>query len=278
MTPAHGHPPTDAEHRQTRRWLDRVGGDELPVTPLLAARIAVRRRTERFMMAGFLAVLAALMGLLWWPGITTGDWETWSVLGLTASAVAAVCAYLVMAAVYLATVSYERAADRNLADTMARPAARSVRMSLRTLLGTQCVVSAVVMHASGAIIAVAVLILATHPGARTTGVVLLVGVLVFASVTAAVLSDITRRPIVVDDEMSMRADGLLRFNAARRAVASYFLVYIVAALTADRPMDILVEMALPAAIVVAMIASFSFSRPPVWISRGDRPMPVVVTR
>jgi hypothetical protein len=278
MTPADDNPPADPEHQRTRRWLDDIGGEELPVTPLLAARAAVRRRPGSINAAAFLAILAALMGLLLWPGITAGDWETWSVPGPTASAVAAVCAYLVLAAVILATVSYERAADRHLADTMARTTARSVRIPLRTLLGTQCVVCIVVMYVSGAIVAVTILIWADHPSARTTGVVLLVGVLVFTGVGAAVFSDITRRPIVADDEMSMRADGLLRFNDARRAVASYFVVYVVASLTADRPMDLLVEVALPAAMVVAMIASFSFWRPPVWISRGDPPMPVVVTR
>ncbi|MFJ7073719.1 hypothetical protein [Streptomyces sp. NPDC098781] len=196
-----------------RVWLAGHGLTDVPPTPLLARRLAVRwgaRLAAQLLLAAFIVAVALTYAIDLPAGAAddgSGPDRRWSLLVLTA-----VVAGLVLAQTLLDW--WVRRVDRRAGATLRRRAAHPIRPGWRTVLGVPRAVFAVATFAGATALAIGSLTV-RDDAARYAGAVLLIALCGVAVGMVVQLRHILTRPVVADDEASLTADVLLRIEDAR---------------------------------------------------------------
>ncbi|MEV4372455.1 hypothetical protein AB0J71_35660 [Nonomuraea sp. NPDC049637] len=208
-----GPPPADVRSAET--WLRRHGlGDGTP-TPLLATRLAVRRRV-RLLGSVLLAVLiiaASLAQVAALPGASggAGPGRPAPMLALSGSIAALLLTQTLLDA-------WVRRVDRRAGSTLPRRVAHPVRLGWAALLGRPYAAVAGATFACAFALGVSALAV-TEGTARYAAVVLLVAVTGVALVAVLQLRETLARPVVAEDEISLTADVVMRIEDARESYA-----------------------------------------------------------
>ncbi|MEU8661137.1 hypothetical protein [Actinoplanes philippinensis] len=203
--------PTELEI--ARLWLKGRGLADVTPTPMLAARLTVRRRARlgaAILPAAFL-ITTALVYVSALPIRSTDDGfgtqRSWSLVVLTA-----LVAGLVLGLSLLNR--WVRRVDKEAAADLPRRAAHSVRPGWRSVLGLPRTALLVITYAASAVLGTVALTM-REGAARYAAVILLIGLCGVAVGTAVQLRHVFTHPVVADDEGSLRADLLMRVEDAR---------------------------------------------------------------
>ncbi|GAA4586171.1 hypothetical protein GCM10023194_31590 [Planotetraspora phitsanulokensis] len=196
-------------------WLRRHGlGDGAP-TPLLTARLAVRRRAR--LLASVLPAVLILGAAL----VQASDLLATSASGGDAShppAKVLVLSVLIVGLLLARMMvdAWVRRVDRQTGESLARRAAHPTQLGWRALLGRPYAFLAA--GTFGGAFALAGSALAVGEGtARHGAVVLLVAVAGVAAGSVLQLRDLLARPVVAEDEVSLTADVIMRIEDARES-------------------------------------------------------------
>lgn len=204
-------PVRPAELEQAGVWLTGHGLTGATPSPLLARRLAVRRRARpaaHLLLAVFIIVVA-LIYVANRPAETGGDGAFG---GLPFLLLTAAVAGLVLAQALLDR--WVRRVDRRAAATLPRRAAHSVRLGWRTVLGVPRAAFAAVMFA-GALTLTTGALITRDSTTRYAALVLIVALCGVAANTAVQLHHVLTHPSVADDEGSLTADIVMRIEDAR---------------------------------------------------------------
>ncbi|SNY49768.1 hypothetical protein [Paractinoplanes atraurantiacus] len=202
-----------AELETARLWLAARGLADVAPTPMLAARLTVRRRARLaaailpavFLIATALVYVSALPLRPADDGSETQ--RRWALVVLTA-----LVGGLVLGLSLLDR--WVRRVDRRAGAELPRRAAHSVRPGWRTVLGVPRTALLAIIYAGAAVLAIAAL--AVRDGtARYAAVILLIGLCGVMAGTAVQLRHVLAHPVVADDEGTLRADFLMRVEDAR---------------------------------------------------------------
>ncbi|MET9874052.1 hypothetical protein ABZZ36_05360 [Actinacidiphila glaucinigra] len=194
-------------------WLTQHGLADVRPTPLLATRLAVRRRARlaaAVLLAAFIIAVALVrVGDLSADAAADGAGSPryGSLLALTAVVVALVLAQSLLD-------RWVRRVDRRAGATLPRRAAHPVRLGWRTVLGTPRAAFAVATFAGATAMAIGALT-ADDAAARYAALLLLIGLFGAAVGTVVQLRHVLTHPVVADDEASLTADVLMRVEDAR---------------------------------------------------------------
>ncbi|WP_181764594.1 hypothetical protein [Streptomyces albidus (ex Kaewkla and Franco 2022)] len=196
-------------------WLSGHGLADVRPTPLLATRLAARRRTRlaaSVLLAAFLIAVALVYTVTRAAGSTVGDgsgaaYRQWSLLVLTAVVVGLVLALSLLD-------WWVRRVDRQAGATLPRRAAHPVRLGWRTLLGLPRAAFAVATYAGAILLAIGALTVRDST-ARYAALVLLIGLFGVAVGMAVQLRHVLTHPVVADDEASLTTDVIMRVEDAR---------------------------------------------------------------
>ncbi|NUR91887.1 MAG: hypothetical protein HOY71_48090 [Nonomuraea sp.] len=201
-------PLPDADLRLAGEWLARHDLTAARPTPLLASRLAARRRA-RIAAHAILAVLI-IAGAL--AGVTFGfqPGRPLPLLALTA-----LVAGLLLAQSLLD--GWVRRVDRRAGATLSRRAAHLVQPGWRAVLGRPYAIFAAATFAGAMALAGSALAVPDDT-VRQLAVVLLIGLLGATAVLALQLRHLLRRPVVAEDEDSLTADVIMRVEDARELV------------------------------------------------------------
>ncbi|WP_436758580.1 hypothetical protein [Streptosporangium sp. V21-05] len=195
-----------ADLRLAGEWLARHDLADAGPTPLLASRLAVRRRA-RLAAHVILAVLIIASALAATFDRFAVSGRPWPLLVL-----AALVAGLLLAQSLLDW--WVRRVDQRAGATLSRRAAHLVQPGWRAVLGRPYAVFAVATFAGAMVLAGSALAL-PDPTVRQLAVVLLFGLLGVTAITAMQLRHLLRRPVVAQDEESLTADVIMRVEDAR---------------------------------------------------------------
>ncbi|GAA1264041.1 hypothetical protein GCM10009677_14760 [Sphaerisporangium rubeum] len=202
--------------RQATAWLNHHGLDTTP-TPLLAARLAVRRRARiafHITLAAMIiaASLARVQDLLAraFLGRTEPDLPL-SLLGLTVS----VAALLVVQALIFRWV---RRADRRAGALLSRRVAHTLQPGWRAVLGLPHAAFTAATLAAAFLLATSALTV-DDTTVRHAALILMVGLAGVAASLALQLRDLLAGPVVAEDEASLTADVVMRVEDARDLTA-----------------------------------------------------------
>lgn len=206
-------PVRQADIEQAGAWLAGHGLADVRPTPLLATRLAVRRRTRltsQILLAAFIIVVALV-----YTGARTaeaafggaGSYRPWSLLVLTAVVVALVLAQSLLD-------RRVRQADRRAGADLPRRTAHPVRLGWRTVLGRPRAAFAAATFAGAMLMAVGALT-AQDSIARYAALILLIGLCGVAVGMVVQLRHVLAHPVVADDEVSLTADVIMRVEDAR---------------------------------------------------------------
>ncbi|MCM4076302.1 hypothetical protein [Paractinoplanes hotanensis] len=196
-----------------RLWLAGHGLADVTPTPMLSARLTVRRRTRlaaAILPAVFLCgtALVYVSALPLRPGDDGfGTQQRWALVVLTA-----LVAGLVLGLSLLDR--WVRRVDQQAAAELPRRATHSVRPGWRTVLGVPRAALLAITYAGAAVLAIAALIMRDGV-ARYSAVIMLIGLCGVAAGTAVQLRHVLTHPVVADDESSLKADFLMRVEDAR---------------------------------------------------------------
>ncbi|MBB2948351.1 hypothetical protein FB565_008134 [Actinoplanes lutulentus] len=192
------------EIEQAGVWLAQHGLASERATPLIAARLTVRRRAgiaASVLLALFLIVVALVYTLT----LRDEAHPSTSLLYLSAAVIALVAG--------LALIDRQvRRADRRAAATLVRRVAHPGRLGWRTVLGLPRAVFAVVTFAGALVAAICAL-----PGIEAA--ILLIGLCGVAAGMGVQLRHLLTHPAVADDEVSLTADAIMRVEDARNLAA-----------------------------------------------------------
>jgi hypothetical protein len=198
-------------------WLARHGLVEARPTPLLAMRLAARRRARSAGLA-LLAVLVIGAALtLGYDRLSTGRFGGFEPHSRTPLVVlAALVVGLVLAQARLDR--WVRRVDRRAAATLSRRVSYPVPLGWRAVPGRSFAVCAVAVFAGATMLAVSAL---TVPDStvRYGAVILLIGLFGVAAGIVVQLRDVLARPVVAEDEDSLTADIIMRVEDARERSA-----------------------------------------------------------
>jgi hypothetical protein len=202
--------------RATRRagtWLGRHGLDGASPTPLLLARLAVRRRARVATSAGLVC-----LGVLTIAVMNTRGWST---------AAQPLLHLLPFVIVFLAGVLVRwawqrvvRLGDRRIAAGLTRRAAHPTPPGWRALLGRRGIAITAVTYTGSLAVAVAAATLGRTDQDRALVVILFLVLAALAAITAAEVAEAVRRPALADDATSLAVDDALRAEDARAAATS----------------------------------------------------------
>jgi len=206
-------PVRPADLERAGAWLAGHGLADVRPTPLLAARLAVRRRARLaasvllavFILAAALAYVSDLP-----PGPAVDGFEAhqrWWLLALAAAVVGWVLVQSLMD-------RWVRRVDRRAGATLPRRATHPVRLGWRTVLGWPRAAFAAATFAGATALAIGALT-PHNSTARYAAVILLIGLCGVAVGTAVQLRHVLTHPVVADDEGSLTADFLMRVEDAR---------------------------------------------------------------
>jgi len=196
-------------------WLARHGLADARPTPLLAVRLAARRRArlaDGVVLA--LLIVAAALALAHDRSATSasrgsGPHRPTPLLVLTAVVVA-------LLAVRSLLEWWVRRVDRRAGATLSRRAAHPIQPGWRALLGLPYAAFAVATFAGATLLAAGALS-AGDSAARYAALVLLVGMAGVAIGTGLRFRELLARPVVAEDEVSLTADVIMRVEDAREA-------------------------------------------------------------
>jgi hypothetical protein len=195
-------------------FLDRFGIHNPPLTPMLAARVAARRRGWLIDAAGIGFAFAVVFVLL-----VTGGWGEEDP-PLAPAAAGQVAAFLGLGAAVLGAQAYQRHADRRLGHSWPQPAARHTVDSILGAAGGGYLASAVVTYYGGLAIAVVTIHLTNgHPEYELTLYSFAVSLVLFAVLQAVLLVEAIRRPAIGAD--GQWADDVIRQLDIRRVLAPH---------------------------------------------------------
>lgn len=215
---------------RARRWLDRHGAVDRNCTPLLVARLAARRRGERWSMVLIMAAVAAYLGVVAVSGASRG--------GPGALFRVAVF-YAVLALGAMLGLWVQGRADRGTGRALRRRVAHPAAVRVGAVVGPWCLVAAALVVGAGVIAGLIAAVGATDPGDRVLGFILLGAVGVFALIALAGLAQVVRRPAIADDEQSLVDDLLLRREDALRVVVPYPALLAVIAAVQSQSLPVL---------------------------------------
>ncbi|WBB96613.1 MULTISPECIES: hypothetical protein [unclassified Solwaraspora] len=198
------------EHSETRQWLDRHGLTEAEPTPLLATRLAVRRRAKLvgdILLAGFL-IGAALTHA---TGRATDTAYSWlPLLVLTALVVGMLAAQWLLR-------QWVRRVDRRAGAQLPRRVAHPVGFGWPAVLGRPYAVFTVAAYTGALVLAVSVLPV-SDPVLRAGAAVVLIGLAGAGAGMVMQLRQVLTSPAVAEDEASLTADVVMRVEDARALV------------------------------------------------------------
>ncbi|MEU8171693.1 hypothetical protein AB0C14_02355 [Microbispora hainanensis] len=211
--PDAGPPARAADLQLAGAWLARHDLAGARPTPLLASRLAVRRRARRaahVILAVLIlaSALAAAYDRL--AGSAFGGLQPHRPLPLLA--LTALVAALLLAQSLLDR--WVRRVDQRAGVTLFRRAAHLVQPGWRAVLGRPYAVFAVATFAGAMVLAGSALAV-PDPTVRRLAVVLLIGLLGVTAIIAMQLRHLLRRPVVAEDEESLTADVIMRVEDAR---------------------------------------------------------------
>ncbi|WP_326822968.1 hypothetical protein [Streptosporangium sp. NBC_01756] len=201
-------PPTrTADQVMAGEWLARHDQIGAHPTPLLASRLAVRRRARlaTYVILAALIIVSALAATSAFGGL-----QPYRPLPLLALTVAV--AGLLLAQSLLDR--WVRRVDQRAGATLSRRAAHPIQPGWRTVLGRPYAVFAVATSA-GAMVLAASALAVPEPTVRQLAVVVLIGLLGATAITAMQLRHLLRFPVVAEDEESLTADVIMRVEDAR---------------------------------------------------------------
>ncbi|WP_035858082.1 hypothetical protein [Cryptosporangium arvum] len=201
------------EIKIARLWLAARGLTDVRSTPVLAARLTVRRRSRviaALVLALFL-IAVALVNVAQLPSDAADDELGWgrrvALLGLVALVLGLVLSLSLLD-------RWVWRVDQRAAAALPRRAAHPVRPDWRTVLGRARAAFLVTTFAAASTLAVANLIVRDST-ARYAAIIQVVGLCGLAVGTALQLRHVLTRPVVADDESSLTADFLMRVEDAR---------------------------------------------------------------
>jgi len=212
---------TTADLRQAAAWLARHGLTGTPPTPLLATRLAARRRARGagLVLLAVLVIGAALTQA--YEQLSTGRFGgSGRHSHLPPLVLAGLTVGLVLARAQLDR--WVRRVDRQAALTLPRRVAYPIPLDWRAVPGRPHAVYAVATL-TGAVVLAASAYTAPDAAVRYGALVLLIGLLGVAAGIVVQLHDILTRPIVADDEASLTADVVLRVEDARECTTPVVL-------------------------------------------------------
>ncbi|MFI0453951.1 hypothetical protein [Actinomadura sp. 6N118] len=200
----------EADHTEAKRWLARNGFADAEPTPLLAARLAVRREAkavDSFLLAAFL-IGAALTHALALPADVMSSWLSLVVL-------AVLVAGLLVGQWLLGW--WVRRVDRRLGAQLSRRVAHPVELGWSAVLGRPYALFTVATFTGALLLAVSVLPV-SDSGLRYGATVVLIGLAAAGAGTIMQLRQVLASPAVADDEASLTADVIMRVEDARALV------------------------------------------------------------
>jgi hypothetical protein len=202
-----------ADIRLASAWLARHGLTDVQPTPVLATRLAARRRlrlADGILLAWFVtaAVLTLAFDRLNAPTLGGSGDDRWASLSVLAAVVVAVVL------VRWLLERWVRRADRRAGAGLPRRVAHPVRLGWRAVIGAPFAAVTVAMFAAAAALAVGAL---TAPDAtvRYAALIVLMGLFGVAAGTAVQVRHLLTRPMVAADEHSLMADVVMRVEDAR---------------------------------------------------------------
>jgi hypothetical protein len=199
-----------ADHTEVRQWLDRHGLADAEPTPLLAARLAVRRRANvvgSLLLAGFI-MGAALTHVLALPADVTSSWLSLLVL-------AALVVGLLVAQWLLGW--WVRRVDQQAGAQLSRRVAHPVELGWPAVLGRPYAVFTVASFTGAFLLAVSVLPV-SDSGLRSGAIVVLISLAGAGAGIIMQLRQVLASPAVAEDEASLTADVIMRIEDARALV------------------------------------------------------------
>ncbi|MDA0636092.1 hypothetical protein OUY22_21935 [Nonomuraea sp. MCN248] len=204
-SPDSGPPARTAELRLASEWLAQHDLPGARPTPLLAGRLAVRRRARlaAHVLLTVLILASTLAATSAFGGVTTPR---------PLVALAALVAGLLLAQSLLDR--WVRRVDRRAGATLSRRAAHLIQPGWRAVLGRPFAVFAAATFAGGMALAGSALAV-PDPAVRQSAVVLLIGLLGVTAVIALRLRHLIRHPVVAEDAESLTADVIMRVEDAR---------------------------------------------------------------
>jgi hypothetical protein len=198
-----------ADHTEAERWLARHGLADAEATPLLAARLAVRRRAkvaDSLLLAAFLigAALTHVLRLTY----AASSWLPLLVL-------AALVVGLLMAQWLLGW--WVRRVDRRAGAQLARRVAHPVELGWPAVLGRPYAIFTVATFAGALLLAVSVLPV-SDSDLRYGAIVVLISLAGAGAGVIMQLRQVLASPAVAEDEASLTADVVMRVEDARALV------------------------------------------------------------
>ncbi|MEV0388219.1 hypothetical protein [Nonomuraea sp. NPDC050643] len=205
-SPDAGSPARAADLRLAGEWLARHDLAGARPTPLLASRLAIRRRARlaAHVILGMLIITSAL------ASSTFGGVQPQRPLQLPALTV--VVAGLLLAQSLLDR--WVRRVDQRAGATLSRRAAHLIQPGWRAVLGQPYAVFAVATFAGAMVLAGSALAV-PDPTVRRLAVVLLIGLFGATAILVLQLRHLLRHPVVAEDEESLTADVIMRVEDAR---------------------------------------------------------------
>ncbi|RCG22444.1 hypothetical protein DQ384_35640 [Sphaerisporangium album] len=194
-------------------WLARHGMADAPPTPLLATRLAVRRRARRADRLVLAALIIAAALAQAYDRLSTsafGGYEPHRPMPLLL--LTALTAGLLLVQALLGR--WVRRVDRRAGHALRRRAAHPVQPGWRAVLGRPYALFASATFAGAAALALSALTVQDST-VRYAAFVLLVGLFGVGAGVALQLRDLLARPVVAEDETSLTADVIMRVEDAR---------------------------------------------------------------
>lgn len=202
-----GPPARAADLRLASAWLAQHDLAGARPTPLLASRLAVRRRARlaTYVILAALIIVSALAATSAFGGLQPH--RPLPLLALTASVAGLLLAQSLLD-------RWVRRVDQRAGATLSRRAAHPIQPGWRAVLGRPYAIFAVATSA-GAMVLAASALAVPEPTVRQLAVVVLIGLLGATAITAMQLRHLLRFPVVAEDEESLTADVIMRVEDAR---------------------------------------------------------------
>ncbi|GAA0386249.1 hypothetical protein Acor_26280 [Acrocarpospora corrugata] len=196
-----------ADLRLAGEWLAQHDLAGARPTPLLASRLAVRRRAR---LAAQIILTVLILASALAATSAFGDFQPHHPLSLLA--LTALVAGLLLAQSLLDR--WVRRVDQRAGTTLSRRAAHLIQPGWRAVLGRPYAIFAVATFAGSMVLAGSALAI-PDPTVRQLAVVLLIGLLGATAITAMQLRHLLRHLVVAEDEESLTADVIMRVEDAR---------------------------------------------------------------
>jgi flagellar biosynthesis protein FliQ len=200
----------EADHTEAGRWLARHGLADAEPTPLLAARLAARRRAK---VAGSLLLAAFLIGAALTQALgrlTDGAFSWLPLLVLAALVVGLLVGQWLLG-------WWVRRVDRRVGAQLSRRVAHPVELGWPAVLGRPYAVFTVATFTGAVLLAVSVLPV-SDAGLRYGAIVVLIGLAGAGAGIIMQLRQVLASPAVAQDEASLTADVIMRVEDARGLV------------------------------------------------------------